>query len=87
MTRKVASASTTLSCDDEVFPVVVGARSYAEANDLRDRVRLRLLVHPIRPCLHEFADELEMAKWAERTWPSAKVTALRRQIGAERRRN
>jgi hypothetical protein len=77
----------TVSFDDEVFTAVVGARTYAEARELRDRLRFRLLQHPIRPCLHQFDDELEMMRWAERTWPGEKTARLVHDIQAERRRN
>jgi hypothetical protein len=77
----------TVSADDEPFPCVIGARTRAEADELRAAVRLRLLRHRIRPEVHDFADELEMARWAERTWPVPAMTTLRRQVEAERRRN
>jgi len=38
-----------------------------------------------RPCvMHDFDDELEMAKWAEAAWPCAKSTRIRKSIEAER---
>jgi hypothetical protein len=77
-----------VSNDGEAFSVIVGARTIAEADDLRERVRLRLLGHWKRPILHQFEDEAEMARWAERTWPDDPVAAtIRREIEVERKRN
>lgn len=38
-----------------------------------------------RPCVvHDFDDELEMARWVEAIWPSAETTGIRERIEAER---
>lgn len=55
----------------------------AETVALRAGVMAALIEH--RPCvMHDFDDELAMARMAEAAWPGAKITRLREQIEAER---
>jgi hypothetical protein len=50
---------------------------------LRSGVKTALVAHP--PCvLHDFDDELRLAKLAEILWPCAKITGIRQSIEAER---
>jgi hypothetical protein len=55
----------------------------AETECLRNALHFRLLQH--RPIvIHDFDDELEMAKWAETIWPSPETRQIRSGIQAER---
>jgi hypothetical protein len=63
---------------DELF-----AETEADTVALRADVMAALAARP--PCvLHDFDDELEMAKVAEANWPCAKITGIRQAIEAER---
>ena len=55
------------------------------ATKIRAAIQLRMwqLEKPI--VVHDFEDELEMAKWCENIWPSVKTTDIRRSIEAERK--
>lgn len=51
--------------------------------------RLALLAALVsRPPLlvHDFADELEMARFCEAAWPCAKITRIRKQLEQERKK-
>ena len=61
------------------------ADTEADTVDLRTGVMAALVSH--RPCvMHDFADEKEMAKWAEAIWPCPKITRIREAIEADRSR-
>jgi hypothetical protein len=61
----------------------LGAETEAEAAALRASVMAALVA--LRPCvMHDFDDELEMAKWAEAIWPCATITRIREGIETER---
>jgi hypothetical protein len=61
----------------------LGAETEADAVTLRAGVKAALVSRP--PCvMHDFDDELGMAKLAEILWPCAKMTRIREQIEAER---
>ena len=77
----------SVSNDGEVFPICVGARTWAEAAELHEDVRARLLRHWRKPAVHLFTDEVMLMEFAEEIWPGEATAALLQQIQAERRRN
>jgi hypothetical protein len=61
----------------------LGAETEADTVEMRAGIMAALVEH--RPCvMHDFADELEMAKWAEAIWPCDKITRVRERVEAER---
>jgi hypothetical protein len=62
----------------------LGGTGKADTAKIREAVRLRLLQSP-PIVVHDFDDELEMAKWCEAIWPCAMTTEIRTTIEAERR--
>jgi hypothetical protein len=56
-----------------------------ESDTLAFRAGVMAALIELRSCvMHDFDDELAMARMAEAAWPGAKVTRLRQQIEAER---
>ena len=74
-----------VGCDrkGETYHDVLHAECEADAVENRAGVMAALIEH--RPCvMHDFDDELALARMAEAAWPGAKITRLRQQIEAER---
>jgi hypothetical protein len=67
----------------EVWNDQLNAETEADTVALRNGIKMALIDQ--RPCvMHDFDDELEMARWAEAAWPCAKITRIRAGIEAER---
>jgi hypothetical protein len=50
-----------------------------------DRLALLAALVTLRPSvIHDFDDELQMARWCEALWPCAKITRIREQLEQER---
>ncbi|MFL5267271.1 MAG: hypothetical protein ACJ8AH_11885 [Stellaceae bacterium] len=61
----------------------LGAVEEALADELRGSLQMAMLAHPPL-VVHDFDDELEMARWAERIWPGSKTRKIRSDIESER---
>jgi hypothetical protein len=74
-----------VGCDQrgETWHDQLGGETESDAVAMRAGIMAALIV--LRSCfMHDFSDELEMAKLAEALWPCDKVSRILKQVEAER---